>query len=371
MGVVIIGGGYAGLATLIALRHSLPTVEIHLVDPREHHLKLTHLHQTLGRPLSDFLVPFARLAAKYQFTHHRAAVTFSKTDLVVWQQRKQVPLPTGPLAFDFLVIATGAHPHRLPVGGNVVDQDTFCAQDGTTLLSDRLARTAAGERQVAVVGAGATGIQFLFELHHRLPNSGVPYHLTLISRRDRILPELPEGFHAYISRRLREAGIEHLSQAKYVGPREGGIELRHTVTGATFIRPSALTLLFPGVTPYPQPLRANRYGRVLVGRQVLSHIFTAGDCSVYHSSGLNSLTAQAAVRKGKQIATNIRRVINGRLPYIYSYDERGYFVSLGPFDGIGWLLFKANIVTGLPAFFIKETLEAQYDLFLDGVDLYF
>lgn len=371
MRVVIIGGGYAGLATLITLRHSLPTVEIHLVDPREHHLKLTHLHETLTRPLSDFRVPFARLAAKYRFTHHRAAVAFSEADLVVWQHRKQLPLPTGPLDFDYLVIATGAHPHRLPTNDNIVDQDTLCEHGGDRFLTDLLARPGDSERQVAVVGAGATGIQFLFELHHRLRNSGIPYHLTLISRRDRLVPELPEGFHRYISWRLREAGIEHLSQAEYIGQCDGGIELRHTVTGATFSRPARLTLLFPGVTPYPQPLHANRYGQVLVGRQVLPRLFTAGDCSTYHSSGLNSLTAQAAVRKGKQLATNIHRVINGRLPYIYSYGERGYFVSLGPLDGIGWLLFKANIVTGLPAFFIKETLETQYDLFLDGVDLYF
>jgi len=371
MRVIVVGGGYAGLATLIALRHSLPEVELHLLEPRERHIKLTHLHRTLRYPLGDFCTPFTALAKKYEFTHHRLALPIGDDNLAAWEWNRAIPLPKGELAFDYLVIATGAVSRRAPGGKQVYSQEDFCRREGQEIVQDFLARTENKERHINVVGAGSTGLQFLFELDALLKSRRIDCRLRLIQRGGRILPELPQGFHDYIAGRLRSAGIEHLPYSRYRGQRGNNIKLENSRTGESFTLPSGLTLLFPGVEPHPQLLRANRYGRVLVGDYPLPHIFTAGDCSHFTSGGLNSLTAQAAIRKGKQVAANIKRLQQGRLPYIYSYDELGYFVSLGPLDGIGWMFFKYNIITGLPAFVIKETIEAQYDWFVDGVDLYF
>jgi NADH dehydrogenase len=371
MRVVVIGGGYAGLATVITLRQTLPDVEIHLVDPREQHLKITHLHQTLQRPLSDFCTPFAGLAQKFDFTHHRFALPFANKDLEDWQWHKTLPLPDGDLPFDYLVIATGARPRRLPAGGPVYNQEDFWHQEGQEIVQDFLARTENRERHITVVGAGATGLQFLFELDYLLTSRRVPYQLRLIHKGEQILPSLPGGFHDTVYKRLRSAGIDYRPHTRYLSQHGEEIRLQNTRTGESYTLPSRLTLLFPGVHPHPQPLQANRYGRVVAGGHTLPHIFTAGDCSHFSSRGLNTLTAQAAVRKGRQIAANIKRIRQGRLPYLYAYAELGYFVSLGPWDGIGWMFFKSNLITGIPAFVIKETIEAQYDLFVEGVDLYF
>jgi len=371
MRVIVAGGGYAGLATLIALRHSLPEVEIHLVDPREYHIKLTHLHQTLKRPLSDFCIPFAALAKKYEFTHHRLALPISDDNLESWEWNRAIPLPEGELAFEYLVIATGAKPHLVPGGKQVYQQDDFCWREGQEIIQNFLTRTENKERHITVVGAGATGLQFLFELDDLLKSRRIDCQLRLIQRGGRILSKLPVGFHDYIAGRLKNTGIEHLPYTRYRSQRGGSIKLENTRIDESFALPSDLTLLFTGVDPQPQLLRADRYGRVIVGDYPLPHIFTAGDCSNFDCSGLNSLTAQAAVRKGKQVAANIKRLQQGRLPYLYTYDELGYFVSLGPSDGIGWMLFKYNIITRLPAFAIKEAIEVQYDWFVDGVDLYF
>jgi NADH dehydrogenase len=371
MRVIVAGGGYAGLATLISLRHSLPEVEIHLIEPRARHIKLTHLHQTLRRPLSDFCIPFAALAQKYELTHHRFALPISDDNLEAWEWNRAIPLPEGELAFDYLVIATGAVSRRAPAGKQVYSQEDFYRREGQEMIHDFLAHTENKERHISVVGAGATGLQFLFELAELLKDHRADCQLRLIQRGGQILSKLPGAFHDYIARRLQSAGIEHLPYTRYRGQHGGTIKLENTRNGESFTLPSDLTLLFAGVYPHPQPLRADRYGRLIVGHYPLPHIFTAGDCSNFDGNGLNSLTAQAAVRKGKQVATNIKRLQQGRLPYIYTYDELGYFVSLGPLDGIGWMLFRYNIITGLPAFAIKEAIEAQYDLFIDGVDLYF
>lgn len=371
MRVVIIGGGYGGLACAIALRHQLPDCEIHLVDAKTYHVKLTHLHETLRHPLADYSVPFATLSQRFGLIHHHMDVSFCEQDLVDWQRQRAIPLPQGTLHFAYLIIATGAQPRKMPKQDNVYDRDDFCTQEGREIIEHFLQNTASDERHISVLGAGATGLQFLFELHELLKRQALLYQLRLIDRSGKILPTLPDGFHRYIKERLTKAGIDYLPQTNYIDQQGNRLHLENIATGERFSCPSGLTLLFPGVVPTPLQIQANRYGQVIVDNNtLLPNIFAVGDCSYYASSGLNTLTAQAAVRKGKQIAENIKRLQQKRLPYMYTYNELGYFVSLGSSDGIGWLLFKHNILRGLAAFTIKQTIELQYDLFVDGLDLY-
>jgi NADH dehydrogenase len=372
--VIVIGGGYAGLATVIELRHSLPEAKIHVIDPRENHLKITHLHQTLRYPLSDYQIPFAVLAKRFAFVHHRTALHFTANDLSVWQWNKAIPLPDGEMTFDYLVIATGAKPHQWIYGANrngcVYGLDHFTRQEGQAVLNPFLTNTENGECVVSIVGGGATSLQFLFEIYTLLRDSGIRHRLRLIYRGDQILSKLPKQFHTYVNKCLRKAGVECLPHTEYQFQNEGQIYLKDLKTRQSYGLFSGLTLLFPGVVPNPWQLCANRYGQVIIDRVSLSNVFAAGDCSHFTSSGLNSLTAQAAVRKGKQVACNIKRLQQNRLPYIYSYRELGYFISLGPRDGIGWMILKNNVISGFPAFAVKEMVEAQYDLLTEGLDLY-
>ena len=87
--VIVIGGGYAGLATIVGLR-SLPgtEVEIHLIDPGEYHVKLTALHETFDRSLDAVRVPYEELAQRFGFCHHRWAPPISDGLLQRWQNTK-------------------------------------------------------------------------------------------------------------------------------------------------------------------------------------------------------------------------------------------------------------------------------------------
>jgi NADH dehydrogenase len=68
--VVVVGGGHAGVATIIDLRRRMAEAEIHLVDPGSQHLKLTRLQKTLRSPLSEQQIAFAELGQRFGFTHH-------------------------------------------------------------------------------------------------------------------------------------------------------------------------------------------------------------------------------------------------------------------------------------------------------------
>ena len=117
-------------------------------------------------------------------------------------------------------------------------------------------------------------------------------------------------------------------------------------------------------------MSSNAYGQVEIDNQLLPDIFSAGDCADFAGKGLNLLTAQAALRKGKLVAHNIRNRNAGRGLRRYRYQEKGYLLSLGPIDAVGWLGLRCNLFTGFVANSLKEAMESQYDLFLDGVDTY-
>ena len=221
-----------------------------------------------------------------------------------------------------------------------------------------------------MVGGGATGIQFLFEIAHFLRRRKISHKLRLIDSGERVLKQFSEDFSRYAQTRMSDLGIDFYPDTLYRGQQAGKILLEEKKTGQQFELPSALSFLFLGKKP-ENILSANTFGQVLLGNEPLQNIFTAGDCSSYHSFGSNTMTAQSAVRKGKLAARNILRH-SGTLKLLEPYLHRdlGYVVSLGPTDAVGWLALQGNVVGGLPALVIKEVVEAQYDLLLAGIDTY-
>jgi NADH:quinone reductase (non-electrogenic) len=169
---------------------------------------------------------------------------------------------------------------------------------------------------------------------------------------------------------MEAVGIEYLPRTAYM--RQAGTQLQVQALdgGPARTIDSDLSLLFGGVDAHPFALQANRYGQVVLEGETMTRMFAAGDCARYAARGLNAMTAQAAVRKGKHVATNISRVQRGRLPVAYGFQELGYVVSLGRLDAVGWLLMRERLVHGVAATAMRRIVEAQYDLFVDGLDTY-
>ena len=65
--VIVLGGGYAGLACLIGLAKKAPHLELHLVDAGTEHCKLTNLHKTFSKPASEFKVSLSNPGRAVRF----------------------------------------------------------------------------------------------------------------------------------------------------------------------------------------------------------------------------------------------------------------------------------------------------------------
>jgi len=362
----VVGGGYAGLTCLSALHRRRPKADLVLVDPAESHLILTRLHETLRRPLGDFCRPFARLAERLGFAHRRQELQISCDTLGIWQTARRLPLTDGELSFDALVIATGARPRSTPRAPGTIGEEDFKRRGGRHLVDELAAEDDETGPPLTVVGGGATGLQFLFQLKDVLQGHGARRKLRLVHLEDRPLAGLPSACGDYVVKRLEASGIEHLPATRYLGQQKGEIRVANAEDGRPRRLPSRLTFLFPGVVPAPCSLSVNGFGQVLADDEPLQNIFSAGDCARFPEGSYDAMTAQAAVAKGRLVADNILRLADGRTLRPYRARERGYLVSLGYFDAVGWFGTPRRIATGVSAALLKDALELRYDLSLPG-----
>ncbi len=368
--VVIIGGGYAGIAAMTVLSRYASNIDLTIIDPKEKHLKVTHLHETFRYPLADLFVSFYDLEKRFDCRHICAALTLDEYTLQQWQIDQYLVVNKEAVPFDYLLVATGVQENDVKRLENVLSPQDFMIDSGSNLLKKLLAKSPADGQPITVVGGGATGIQFLFEIQQFLRRKNISNKVRLIHAGGCVLEKLPDGFASYVQSRMTDLEIDFYPNTYYREQQEDTVLLEEKKTGALFELPSILSVIFSG-KKQGQSFTANPFGQVMIGQTPLKNIFVAGDCAHFNSFGSNTLTAQSAVRKGKLAARNILRhsgVFKLFEPYLHH--DIGNVVSLGSADAVGWFVSEKNVVTGLPALAIKEIVESQYDLLLMGIDTY-
>src|ERR1700688_2026448 len=108
--VVIVGGGFAGLAAAHALRHA--DVEIVLIDRRNHHIFQPLLYQVATAVLSpaEIAAPIRQLEVKQP---NLSVLLAEVTGVDVASRTIEASSPgivVRKIAFDYLVVATGMRP---------------------------------------------------------------------------------------------------------------------------------------------------------------------------------------------------------------------------------------------------------------------
>ena len=371
LNIVIIGGGYAGLAALTTFVRYMPDANITIIDPRSHHIKITHLHESFRYPLQDFMVPFSSLEERFGCRHICAELQATEDNILQWKDDKFITIHEERIEFDYILIASGAASGQNSQENNVHDINTFLTISGSELLKHSLETIDQEKPYISVVGGGATGIQFLFEIAHFIKRKKMECSLRLIHSNERVLQQFPEGFSEYTEAKMHDLGIDFQQSTYYQKQTENSIFLKSKETKEEFELPSKMTLLFLGNNPGKR-LSANTFGQVIIDSQPIRNIFVAGDCSDYNSYGSNTMSAQSSVRKGRLAACNILRdssILKVFEPYLHQ--DLGYVISLGPKDAVGWLAVENNVVGGTPALLLKELVESQYDLLLaKGIDTY-
>lgn len=267
--------------------------------------------------------------------------------------RRRVELTTGPLDYDYLVVALGSRTEYFNVAGAREHTRDFKSLEDAVVLrehvidvcehADHLADPEERRRLMTfvVVGGGYTGVEIIAELQDFLFQYVAPHYrgiarddirLVLLEATPRILRGIHPALAEHSEKRLRKEGIEIRTGASVARCFSGGVELAtgeqihaETIVWAAGVRPHELTHSLPG--PH------DRIGRALVNEhlQLAGHpeVFVIGDSGAAVGAPEAPLVAPVAIDHGRIAAHNIVALESGGKLESYQYVSKGMLVSLG------------------------------------------
>jgi len=237
-------------------------------------------------------------------------------------------------AYDLLSVNTGSTPPLHTIEG--ADRRTIAVKPVDRFIAalERWdANDAAGPgRTVAVVGAGAAGVELVLALDHRLRRKlppVQPFVLRLVTDAPRILDEFPARARTLVEQILRRQGIDVQTAARVERVDAAGIAL------ASGVRIEAdAVILTTGASPHPMFARsglqtdARGFIAVSAGLQSLSHpkVFACGDVAAVLAHP-RPKAGVFAVRQGPPLVRNLRRALAGAPPVSF-VPQRRYLVLL-------------------------------------------
>lgn len=209
------------------------------------------------------------------------------------------------------------------------------------------ARNTGRDIRIAVVGAGAAGVEVLLSMQYRIAADGGRARFTLLSDGPDILAAHPGGVRRRFEHILRQRGVAIRPDAAVLSAEPGALQLRG---GERLPCDEVLWITGAAAPAWPGAggLRTDAAGFVLIDAslQSLSHpgVFASGDiASMLHAPRPKS--GVYAVRQGPPLTENLRRALRGQslLQYrpqaralaLIGTGDRHAVASYGPlaFDG--------------------------------------
>jgi NADH dehydrogenase len=361
--VVVIGGGFGGLAAARSLAHA--PVSVTLIDRRNHHLFQPLLYQVATAALNPGDIAYPIRAA---LTRQRNARVLLAAARSIDVDHRRVVLDDGALEYDYLVVATGAtHSYFgrddwatfAPGLKSIEDaleirRRIFLAYEAAERESDP-----AAQREwltFAVVGAGPTGVELAGALgeiglqtlaHDFRTIDPTQVRVLLFEGRDRILGSYPPKLSAAAQRSLEKRHVEVRLNSKVTavdaagvtalaGDREERIGAR-TVLWAAGVRASSLAASL-GAPRDPS-------GRVEVDPDLSipghPEVFVIGDLAkmVMPDGSQVPGVAQGALQGGRYVARLIAaevRATDGKRPArsAFRYHDKGNMATIGRAEAV-------------------------------------
>ncbi len=389
--IVILGGGFAGLATARELERLLRPSEAELtLVSRENFSVFTPMlpEVSSGNLESRHIVTPVRAQLR------RTQFVLGEVDAIDLEQKRvavrHVILGTRrTYEYDQLVLALGAvtstfdlpgvAEHALPLK-TLDDADRLRNHVIAMLeLADVTADPAQRQRllRFVFVGGGFTGVEAagemvdLFRSTLRFYRSIAPHEVEiyLVEGGKKLLPELQAGMGEYSARALGRRGVRVLLESMVAEADHDGLTLK----GGRHL--STATLVWSaGVRPSPSIAAlsiASGRGRSIPTSADMSvpgypGLWALGDCASIPApaGGTYPPTAQHALREGPWLAHNIAATLRGSATKTFRYDALGMMASLGGRRGVAGLRGRF-LLTGFLAWMLWRT---YYLLRLPGLD---
>jgi len=352
--VVIVGGGFAGIAAAKALKGS--DADVTLIDRRNHHIFQPLLYQVATAVLapSDVAAPIRQLAAKQP----NVSVVLGEVVGVDLESRTILADCPGVgakrLGFDYLVIAAGMQSSYF--GHNEFAEHASCLKTitdaesirskilGAYELAESTEDPSERQRQMTfvLVGAGPTGVELAASIAQMKSTTlrsnfrridPATSSILLLEGGPRVLPSFAEPLSQKVADRLRRLGVQVLTGAMVEhidaqGVTVGGKRIESgTVLWTAGVAPSPLVKMIGGPT--------DRVGRAAVGPFMnvpdKEGIFVVGDtASVMQNGRPLPGVAQVAIQQGRYVGRLIASEVRGvKRSRPFHYFDKGNMAVVG------------------------------------------
>ena len=380
--VVILGGGFGGLYTALALS-KLPwdkaiKPEITLVDQRDRFLFAPLLYELVTDELQTWEIapPYAELLAGTGIKFHQSGVTSIDSTAGTVLLEDDAVLP-----YDRLVLALGGKTPMDMAPGVKEHAIAFRTLSDAYALKERLRELESSDAdkiRVAVVGGGYSGVELVCKLAERLGERG---RLRIVERGTTILQNSPEFNQKTAQDALTDKGIwiDYETTVTEVGVDTISLEYKDQ----TDTLPVDLVLWTVGNRVNPLiaslPFEKNERQQLKIEPTLQlvhqEHIFALGDLADGKDADGNTVptTAQAALQQADYTAWNIWASLTGRPGLPFRYQHLGEMMTLGSdsatLTGLGLSLdgTAAHIVRRLTYLYRMPTFEHQLRVGLNWI----
>jgi NADH dehydrogenase len=403
--IVIVGGGIAGILLATKLGDKLGrtgAASITLIDSSPSHIWKPMLHTIAAgtRNVQQQQVIYLAHACDHGFTYQPGEMlgldrATRKVRLgAIMSPDGQVVLDARTVEYDVLVLALGSLANDFGTPGvqqhcHFIDSQPQ-AQGFNLALRESVFRSVANNQplHVAIVGAGATGVELSAELSHLLelassygdPSVRKRLSLTLIESGERVLAAFPSEISNSARQRLERIGFRVLTSTKVTSAEKDGFRYGD---GDGVLIEADLMVWAAGVKA-PDFLRgidgleSGRSNQLLVKATLQTtyddQIFAIGDCSSLTPAGNQRAlppTAQVATQQAEHLARALPDWLQGRALPPFAFHDFGSLVALSDYDAFGTLghfgFFKGGFIRGRLAELSHAMLYRRHQQELHGL----
>jgi len=405
--IVIAGGGAGGLELATRLGNKLgkhKKARITLVDAKLMHVWKPLLHEVAAGSLNSesSQVYYSAHAQRHHFEFQLGEFTGIDrgkkmlTLAPIRDDQGQEVVSERVLNYDTLVVAIGSSANDFGTPG-ARDHCLFLdnlkqAQSFHKLLLGAFLRAEFEPSEqdkglsIAIIGAGATGVELAAELHYaseKLASYGMhkvsadSVKLTLIEAADRILPALPERLSKAARKELEALGVTVMTGNAVTQIDSDRLTLKDGETIAAGMKVWAAGIKAPAFLTELDGLETNRLNqlKVLNTLQVSNDpdIFAFGDCAECPQENSDNPVpprAQAAHQQASTLAKTLIGRLSGQPPIVFVYRDHGSLISFSKYSTVGNLMGnlsgKSMMIEGRVARLFYISLYRMHQVALHG-----
>ena len=408
--IVIVGGGAGGLELATRLGDRLgkhKKAEITLIDSTRTHMWKPLLHEIAAGSMNPDKHQLEYLAqAHWHHFNFRLGrmdglnrTTKEVTIAPHFDEDGAEVIPRRTFKYDTLVIAIGSTTNDFGIEGAREHSIALDTQEQAEKFHRRLhnalvrAQTQltpikAGQLDVVIVGAGATGVELAAELHNttrELAAYGLDkidadrdIKISIIEASERVLPALPPKLSHSVDLELKKLNVQVLTSERVTEVSKQGV----TTHSGRFV-PAELIVWAAGIKAPDflkqlDGLETNRINQLMVKQTLQTtlddSIFAFGDCAACPWLGHEGNVpprAQAAHQQASLLLKTMKKRIakQTNLPE-YKYRDYGSLVNLGRYSTVGSLMGALSgssmYIEGLFARMMYQSLYKMHLMTLHG-----